>query len=269
MIFNREQPNIKTLAVETLQNIEDRSDKPFDYRKDISAQEKQKLLELLASDLHANIWDNYVGGAAALKYLQIPILPLSADKKEALVGYIESRVRRDAAGTINPAFYRNIALYDRHLIDDLPHEVREQFNGYVRRLPMPTRTELQVYYAAGKRILDPQSWHLPKDFHKRPVPPIEDHFSIDDLAELAHVKLCDSSLVREIEPHEWRRMREKMRKHINYEIYTPPQPAIVYFYARILAAKDITIDENGLHFIDRDSEPSIKSSVDRPMPKHL
>lgn len=274
MIFKNERgTNIKKFASETLPAAEDRSDKPFDCRKDIPIEDKRMMVERLELAIRNDNWVGYVADASKLRYLSIPTPPLSQGQKKNL----QERVYMPSLG-FQAGPLMNGILTDPSLFESLPADTRAHFEQLFEQEAEAIPDEIDederfsLTYLTALKILAPTVWKLPKNMAAYTPIPDEMPFSKDpdkagqEIWVLALMRICDPSLAPRLRPEAWRQIREIIQNYPHEHT-----KALLYFCARLLAAKDITVVERGvLQITDADPEPILpKTNQPTPTPKHI
>lgn len=274
MIFKNERaPNIKRLTTEAPRNEIDPGS-PFDYRREITSIDKKEFLkeyeEALAAPHRAG---DVLTIAVALKYLDIKTPPLSAEQRTR----IESQLMNTLQAWETMQHHRsdidnlsNAILYDRLLLTNLPAnyekivtDLKEKYFNYTN-LELSEVACLNILSGGmGSSLLEKQSTRI-DDFSKRKFSNAGVSARFSFFYDLAMARLSGQQSLPQLDADDWRAIRSTMFEHARRN-----RSATHFFWARILAAKDVYVDDDGLHIIDEDHEPAASSERSVPPRKNI
>lgn len=258
---------------------------PYDFRRELSERDKAAIHATLERHIRTNKWHEFVRDGLAARHLGITVPVLSNNSRE--------KFRKDAMNwVVSPdgfeAFQQYhlmlLALFDRSIIDSFDSNIKAVFDREVAaiRTNDPRSADDYIYNEAATMIFAPDTYALPTDIREQLVQELPKRADIrlpeivefpEDL-DTARGKLRDLALIRCIDPAipipltstHWERIRLLTKADDGINTISRAESA---FHARIVAAKDVRIDKEGLHITDYERETPLPKSVSKPAPKHI
>ncbi len=270
MIFKSEgESNIKRLTTEAPRNEIDPGS-PFDYRREITKAHKEMIQEDLRAALAAphRIGD-YLAIAAAARYLGVEIPPLSEKNEVRILERLAPIIRESAQWGATAEFdiISDAALYDRSLLDKLPRKCLDDLESLKNRFtPVPLDlTELAALnILKSGNDMPPRSKGMVTALNERKFSTLSDSARWLAFYNLARARIGGITELPHLDADDWRAIRTNILSKTQEEGLPT-----YFFHARVLAAKDVYVDDDGLHIIDEDHEPAASSERSVPPRKNI
>ncbi len=281
MIFKSEgEPNIKKITAET-QEV-DRESKPLDYKTDITKEQIVSVQTVYFKDaVERGDWKNFAEYGRLLQNLNIPIPSLTkADRNRIRTKMNQDLLRLPHDVTAGDIFthgkrFSHLMQFDPAYLDLLHNDGRRRFSEI--KAEWEKRPAIQVYgwaFFAHAHVLNPHtSIRPPKDLIDALQDTGQDIMEskgnwvnvLHKIRNLAEARMCGVE-IPSLNQEEWRMIREKA--------YEAQRDATVHlfsfmFYARIINAESVTVDEQGLHIVDPAPVVPLSIAKPRPSPKHI
>lgn len=280
MIFRREEPSVKRLTTEPLTQESVDPNSMFEYRTEISSTQKRILIENRDGYLRNIDVSNFVRAAALAHHLGI----LATSGRNA---FVEQRFDTNLhAFCHNPQtssqFFEDI-WYSILLYPELARrpEVKDRIPQVVQHLihregnVFPLWSELLC-----ARLLDPNAT-MPEMTPEKRATIEEQVISLQDTenwdnAYLTENEFRDAALARLAGYEEVPQILNISPSRIRAHIFPTPDNiahvetfAELAFYARVLNAERVYIDQDGLHIVDPPLKATASAPKPPPTPKHL
>lgn len=271
MIFKNEGPNVKRLTTEAQRNEIDPGS-PFDYRREITKADKEMIQEDLREALAAphRIGD-YLSIAAAARYLGVAIPPLSEKNEVRILGLLRHLIAESThkAEVDQRTFVTlsSAALYDSSLFDKLSRDHAETLAHLKSRYaaaPLDLTELAALNILKSGKGLPPEEKGRVVTLHERKFSTLSDSAKWQAFYNLAKARIGGITELPHLDAEDWR----AIRTHILSKARKERLPTH-FLHARVLAAKDVYVDDGGLHIIDEDREPAASSERHMPARKHI
>lgn len=265
-------------------------DAPFDYRKEKTNETIAQFQAEYGSAEHAFVTggENYVLAGrflnicAAVKQLGIAVPPLSNAAEKKILIMLNHALKSVAIAADEIRLLNNTYLYDPSLFTKLGWLARRNMQKFFAYLDaMNTNSglnaeELAFLFLARRSEIAVIPNTLVEDVtHKRLTDlglgersPYKNRYFLEDRANARIIGIAN---VPPLRSEDWDIVRDTISSANSTEKKEATQhQALTLLYARIINAKAISIDEDGLHIVDHDTEKS-KTRSDTPVPtrKHI
>lgn len=289
MIFKSEgEPIIQRMATpEASPNAIDLG-RPFDYRTEVTnddivgfqhARATAELNFMIGGERY-DTTQKFVSISAAMKQVGLFVPPVSKNIEKKLLVMITNALKTEAnasleLSTLIGAFLWDPSLYaklgwtaKRNLRKLIPNLAEDKEATFPDQMDGLTLVALANY--SGQKLISPQTV---KRFISIRFEGLHPDVVPARLAERAYARIIGVKDLRPLTAADWASIRTCLQSlaQSNAEQQDSRVLAEAIMHARIINAKEISIDENGLHIVDPDPEVASKARSDTPPParKHI
>ncbi len=288
MIFKSEgEPKIQRMATAETPPVISDPGAPFDYRAEITNEDIARFQAEYASAERAFVegTENYVPTnrfldiCAAMKQLDLVVPPLSTAAEKKVLTMLTHALKSVGIASDEIRLLINIQLYDPNLFNRLSWLARRNFETFFAYLE-------KINSASGLNVGELAFLFLARRSEKAIIPDMLAEAIVNKrlidlgwgiksphnlgkfLRERAYARIIGITNVPPLRSEDWNVIRDAISSTNDPEEkeHATQNRAHMMLQTRIINAKEISIDENGLHIVDPDPEVVSKAKSDTPLP---